>query len=236
MRLASRWWHGTLALVVLASLITQIVLTDDGGYVRLFSYFTIQSNVLVLIAAVGLALDPARDGRLWRIVRLDGLLGIAVTGLVYATVLAGLVDLHGVRYWANFGFHYFAPWWALGGWLLFGPRPRIDRRTLAWSLVWPACWIGWTVAHGAATGWFPYPFTDATEIGYPAALLNMGVVVLIAALFATVLRLLDPRLPAADTTRGATAAGGGTAASSVSAAASGSGAPSEPAASSESGT
>ena len=198
MRIASRIWHGLLAAVVLAALITQIVLTarGDGGFVRLFSYFTIQSNLLVLITAAAVAIDPARDGRLWRVLRLDALLGIMITGLVYATVLAGIVDLHGAAYWANLGFHYVAPWWALAGWLLFGPRPRIDRRTLAWAFVWPAGWIAYTFARGAATGWFPYPFTDATEIGYPAAALNMVVVVLIAALFAALLRLLDRRLPA----------------------------------------
>ena len=198
MRIASRIWHGLLAAVVLAALITQIVLTarGDGGFVRLFSYFTIQSNLLVLITAAAVAIDPARDGRLWRVLRLDALLGIMITGLVYATVLAGIVELNGAAYWANLGFHYVAPWWALAGWLLFGPRPRIDRRTLAWAFVWPAGWIVYTFAHGAATGWFPYPFTDATEIGYPAAVLNMVVVVLIAALFAALLRLLDRRLPA----------------------------------------
>ncbi|KUL21666.1 Pr6Pr family membrane protein [Actinoplanes awajinensis] len=205
----SRVWHGTLALIVLASLITQIVLTATDSaphagppvqettvtrFVRLFSYFTIQSNLLVLIAIVGLARDPARDGRVWRVIRLDALLGIVITGIVYATILAGQVELHGAAYLADLGFHYIAPWAALLGWLLFGPRPRIDARTLAWAALWPALWIGYTIAHGAATGWYPYPFTDVDALGYPQVMINMAAVVVIALLLGTVLRVLDPRL------------------------------------------
>ncbi|MEU4620792.1 Pr6Pr family membrane protein [Actinoplanes sp. NPDC023801] len=198
----SRAWHGALALIVFASLTTRIVLTATGSgepvgtrFERLFSYFTIQSNLLLLIAAATLAVNPHRDGRLWRIVRLDGLLGIVITGIVYSTILAGTVELHGVAWWADLGFHYIAPWAALLGWLLFGPRPRIDARTMAWAAVWPLLWIGYTLAHGAATGWYPYPFSDVTRWGYPAVLINLGVVVLIAVVLGTVLRLLDARLP-----------------------------------------
>jgi hypothetical protein len=45
---------------------------------RPVSYFTIESNLLVLAAAVSLVLAPGRDGRLWRVVRLDALLGVVI--------------------------------------------------------------------------------------------------------------------------------------------------------------
>ncbi|MEU8239550.1 Pr6Pr family membrane protein [Actinoplanes missouriensis] len=206
----SRVYHGALAGIVIVSLIIQLTLTATDTaphagpadpepaltrFIRLFSYFTIQSNLLLLAATTALALNPRRDGRLWRVIRLDALLGIVITGLVYSTILAGQVELHGAAWLADFGFHYVAPWAALLGWLLFGPRPRIDARTLAWAAVWPAAWITYTLAHGAATDWYPYPFTDVTELGYPTVLVNLGAVVVLAALIATVMRLLDPRLP-----------------------------------------
>ncbi|MEU8818467.1 Pr6Pr family membrane protein [Actinoplanes sp. NPDC048796] len=201
-RTASRVWHGLLFAVVLTSLIIQIVLSAQGDdapavtrFVRLFSYFTIQSNVLVLIAAGSLMIDPGRDGRVWRVLRLDALLGIIVTGIVYATILAGTADPHGAGWWSNLGFHYIAPWAALAGWVVFGPRPRIDPRTIAWAFLWPAAWIGYTLAHGATTDWFPYPFADATTIGYPTAVRNMLMVAVMAAVFAAILWFLDRRLP-----------------------------------------
>jgi hypothetical protein len=204
---ASRSWHGALALIVFASLITQITLTAtrDGEpavtrFERLFSYFTIQSNLLLLAAVTALAVNPYRDGRLWRIIRLDALLGIVITGIVYATILAGQSDPQGAAWWADLGFHYIAPWTALAGWLLFGPHERIDARTLAWAAVWPLLWIGWTLAHGAFTDWYPYPFTDVARWGYPAVLINLGVVVLIAVLLGAALRFLDTRLPSGSPT------------------------------------
>ncbi|MEV6349778.1 Pr6Pr family membrane protein [Actinoplanes sp. NPDC051851] len=213
----SRVWNGALALVVLFSLVTQIMLTaldaaPHAGppthepavtrFIRLFSYFTIQSNILLLIGAVTLARDPSRDGRLWRVIRLDALLGIVITGIVYATILAGQVELHGFAWWSNLGFHYIAPWAALTGWLFLGPRPRIDARTLAWSAIWPALWIAYTLAHGAVTDWYPYPFADVTQLGLPTVLINLGAVVVIAVVLAMLLRLLDTRLPSGAATSG----------------------------------
>ena len=208
----SRAWYAVLAAVVLASLVTQIVLvvrsgTDVNSNVsdqavgmgirlgRLFSYFTIQSNLLVLAAAITLALNPRRDGRFWRVLHLDALLGITITGLVFGAILAGQVHHQGVAAWVNAGLHYFAPAWAVVGWLLFGPRPRIDWPTVAWAFVWPVLWIVYTFGHGAATGWYPYPFLDAHTHGYAVALRNTLAVVVLGLVLAVVFKWLDRRLP-----------------------------------------
>jgi hypothetical protein len=210
--LACRGWHAVLALVVTASMVAQVVLIVHGGtdvnqvtsegsaglpvrLVRLFSYFTIQSNLLVLALAVSLVLNPARGGRLWRVVHADALLGIIITGLIFATVLARLVHPHGLALWVNAGFHYFSPAATLVGWLLFGPRPRLDWATLGWLWLWPLLWIAYTFAHGAATGWYPYPFLDAHLHGYAIAVRNTAGVVLLALVIIAVLRFLDQRLP-----------------------------------------
>jgi hypothetical protein len=209
---AGRAWFAALAAVVGASLVLQLVLMFTGPGIdpfggdapagigtrllRFFSYFTIQSNLLVLAVALSLLRDPARDGRGWRVLQLDALLGIATTGVVFGTVLAGLLQLSGAAAWANAGLHYAAPAMAVLGWLLFGPRPRIDRRTLLPAMAWPAAWLAWTLLHGALTGWYPYPFLDAGKLGYPKALSAIGVVLLLALALAMLLRWLDARLPA----------------------------------------
>jgi hypothetical protein len=81
-----------------------------GRLLRVASFFTIQSNVLLAVTSAQLGLSPARDGRVWRILRLDALVGIAATGVVYATVLA---RIHEPRGWeqvvSNAIFHYGAP-------------------------------------------------------------------------------------------------------------------------------
>ncbi|WP_123744119.1 Pr6Pr family membrane protein [Saccharothrix texasensis] len=214
-RTGSRVWHGALAAVIAASLITQLVLLFTGGadvnsgdpatqvalgvrLIRLFSYFTIQSNLFVLVVAITLAVDPARDGRGWRVARLDALLGIAITGVVFALVLAPLVHPVGVAWWVNLGFHRLSPVLAVLGWLLFGPRPRVDRATVAGALLgWPVLWIAYTFVHGAVTGWYPYPFLDATELGFGAALRNALLVLVFAAVLAWLAKVVDHKLEAA---------------------------------------
>jgi hypothetical protein len=204
-------WHLILTVVIAAALVVQLVLLFGGGtdvnaheaesvgigarLLRFFSYFTIQSNILALVGAVSLAIDPDRDGRLWRVVRLDGLLGIVITGVVYATLLSGLVALAGIDFLVNGAFHYFAPWWTLLGWLLFGPRPRIDWASVRWAFLWPVLWVAYAFLHGALSDWYPYPFLDVAEVGYPTALRNTGVVLLAAVLLALGLKALDGRLP-----------------------------------------
>ena len=140
-----------------------------------------------------------RGGRLWRVLHVDALLGIIITGVVFGTVLAGQVQIHGIGIWLNAGFHYFAPAWALVGWLVFGPRPRLDWATLGWMFAWPLLWIVYTFAHGAATGWYPYPFLDAHTHGYGIALRNTAAVVVLALIIAGILRALDRRLPTVTT-------------------------------------
>jgi hypothetical protein len=206
----SRVWHAVLALVVVASLLTQVVLLLGGGYdsnsgvnaavvpvgtrlVRLFSFFTVQSNLLVLAAALTLVLDPARDGRWWRVLRLDALLGITVTGVVFGAVLAPVVEVSGVNWWINAGFHYVSPVMAFVGWLLFGPRPRIDARTFGWAFGWPLAWIAYTFVRGAVVDWYPYPFLDVGAIGSPAALRNTGFVVLGSVVLLVFFRWVDRR-------------------------------------------
>jgi hypothetical protein len=206
-RRASRIWHLVIAVDVVAALVIQVALILTGGpdpntgetvatvgvltrMLQTVSFFTIQSNLLVLVVALTLVADPDRDGRVWRVLRLDALLGITVTGLVFDLVLIDYVHPAGWQLVATIGFHYVAPWATLLGWLLFGPRPRIDRRTVAWAFVWPVAWIGWTFARGAVDGWYPYPFLDVAEVGYAGALrataVVLGLALVLVAAFAAI--------------------------------------------------
>ncbi len=207
----ARFWFGGIAVVVAIALIIQLVLLFTGGQdansganatgpigtrlIRLFSFFTIQSNLFVLFTSIALVQNLHRDGRLWRVLRFDALLGIVITGLVYETILAPLVHLQGWAFVATIGFHYIAPWATLVGWLIFGPRPRATWATTAWAFVWPLAWLVYTFVHGAITGWYPYPFLDVDTIGFEASVRNSAVVLAVGVVIAVILTLLDHHLP-----------------------------------------
>ncbi len=207
----ARVFHAFVAVLGLAALIAQLTLTIRGidvlvpadgviastpmRVVRFFSYFTIQSNVLVIVMSASLALLPTRDGGLWRVARLDSLVGITVTGIVYAIVLAPIVDLHGLSGLTDKIFHYAIPVLAVVGWLLFGPRPRIDLKSLLWSGLWPLLYIVYVVIFGATTQWYPYPFTDVTNLGYARVILNGLVIIVLILAVGAGFRWLDKKLP-----------------------------------------
>ncbi len=204
-------WHLVTVLVIVLSLGTQLVMVVRGidvlvpqegqapgvatRVLRFFSYFTVQSNILVALSVIPLLANPATDSAAWRVLRLDALIGIAITGVVFVVALRPIVSLTGISALTNVGFHYASPLLAVVGWLLFGPRPRIDRRTLVWSLAWPLVWLAYTLVHGAITGWYPYPFIDAGELGYPATLFNAVVVTVLMIGVGAFCYLVDRRLP-----------------------------------------
>jgi hypothetical protein len=41
-------------------------------------------------------------------------------------------------------------------------------------LWYPLVYLVWTLLHGAVTGWYPYPFVDVADLGYPRALINIA--------------------------------------------------------------
>lgn len=201
--------HGLVAVVALLALGLQLVLVVSGSAVlvedaaapstsvrvlRFFVYFTVQSNILVLATAASLAARPGRDGRIRRIVRLDAIVGITVTGLVHWFFLRPLLHLQGWSWVADRLLHLVVPLLAVAAWLLVGPRNRIDRSTVYGALAWPAAYLVLTLAHGAITGFYPYPFTDVAVHGYARVLTNAVAVAVLFLGLALAVRTLDRRL------------------------------------------
>ncbi|MDN5789819.1 MAG: Pr6Pr family membrane protein [Micrococcales bacterium] len=216
----ARPWHIVTFVVVLAALTLQLWLVIDGRAIlvdgsapgvmervrRFFSYFTIQSNLLVAATTFTLARDPAHDGRLWRVARLASVVGIAVTGVVHWFLLRPLLDLSGGPLLADKLLHVAVPLLTVVGWLVFGPRGRATRADVWWALVWPVLWLLATLTLGPLAGWYPYPFLDAAVLGLGTVLLTcLGVAVLFVGLSLLAVTL-DHRLrrtsshPAADDT------------------------------------
>ena len=68
--------------------------------------------------------------------------------------------------------HTVVPVLAVAGWALIGPRRRFSRR-IAWlSLIFPVCWLAFTLIRGAIAHWYPYPFIDVTQLGYGLTAVN----------------------------------------------------------------
>ncbi|MEU4391876.1 Pr6Pr family membrane protein [Kribbella sp. NPDC023855] len=204
---AGRVWFGVTAVVVALGIVVQLFVsgTSAGGegfykenperVLNVFAYFTIQSNLLLGGTCLLLALAAgARESTWFKTLRLNGVLCIAVTGIVYHLVLAGTDELSGWASVANLIVHTATPLLGVLGWLLFGPRRRTSGQIVAWSLAFPLLWLAFTLIRGEGTGFYPYPFVDVGELGYGRALLNCLLVALLFLALAAGATLLDRRI------------------------------------------
>lgn len=206
-----RIWFAVLAVVVLVGFVLQFYLLFTGGsdansgeagsalpvgvrFVRLFSFFTVQSNLLVLIVAIILAARGG-TGPVSRVLYLDALLGISVTGAAFSFILDPTLELRGEAAVVTVLFHNVSPVLMVLGWLLWGPRRQWTWRTIPWAFIWPAAWLAGTFIRGAITGWYPYLFLDVGRVGAGAALTGAGIIILVAILLALIALAIDRWLP-----------------------------------------
>jgi hypothetical protein len=174
--LAVRCYYGTQAAVLLCTLVAQSLLTSHQGrsLVNTFSYFTIQSNVLVLVTSVVLSVRPGVAGALWRVLRLAALCGITVTGIVYTAVLAPYVHLSGWGLAYDYVFHYVMPAASVIGFVFVGPRLRFRGGDFLY-MIWPVLWLAYTMVRGVVAqpefrgfgepaSHYPYRFLDIDRV------------------------------------------------------------------------
>lgn len=205
----ARAWHLLTTLVCAASLVLQFYLSAANKNTQVspftvgtrignfFCYFTIQSNLIVLAAAIALVLVPDRRGTWWPAALLDALLCITVTCLVDVVVLRPQVHLGGWSNVADIGLHILTPILMVAGWLLFGPRPRLAWATLGWATIYPLAWVAFTLIRGRVVNWYPYPFIDVSTHGYARVTLNVALVAVLFLVLGVAFVWLDRKLPRA---------------------------------------
>lgn len=186
-----RWWHLVTVLVVSVALVGQLVSSTSQGLpvLNFLSYFTVQSNLLVLAVAVLLVLDRGTDARWFRLLRLAAMTGITLTFLVFAVLIGPHLSLSGPDWWFDKGLHYASPLLAVTG-LVLGPATRWRWSDLAF-IAWPAAWLVYTLVRAEvaaptytmpdlSTAHVPYDFLDVERTG--VAGLALAVVAITAAL------------------------------------------------------
>lgn len=186
--LVMRLYFGLLASVLLVTLVAQCILTASEGrsLVNTFSYFTLQSNVLVLVTSVMLVIWPRLKSSWWRILRLAALTGITVTGIVYIFLLSRYVHITGIGLLYNYVFHYVMPVASVIGFIFLESKHEFRRRDFLFIL-WPVVWLVYTMVRGAYfnpqfTGFttvpskYPYEFLDVTRVSMTEVVVSIAFV------------------------------------------------------------
>ena len=171
---------GSLEPPVEAGLFDFAAESMGGRVLDMASYFTEWSNVLVAVVFALLAVRTDGRGRLMRVMLLDALLMIVVTGVVYNAILAPAGPAHhGVDLVATTLEHTVTPILAIVVWAWVGPRGWLERGLIPAALVIPIVWIAYSMARGAIVDAYPYGFMNVVHLGYPLAVVNLLVILLI---------------------------------------------------------
>ncbi|HEY7978765.1 MAG TPA: Pr6Pr family membrane protein [Rhizomicrobium sp.] len=137
-----------------------------------FAYYTIVSNLLVAFVSLQIASRGWCATPLNRVLMLDALAMIFVTGLVFNTLLEHTPSFT-LRYAAAVALHDIAPVMTIVGWAIFARGRNIFVSTIFLALVLPLCWLAFTLIRYAVIGWVPYPFLDAARHGWAHVALTL---------------------------------------------------------------
>ena len=143
--------------------------TAIARLVNSYSYFTMWSNLTVAIVMTILAIAPNR-GRIFHVFRLDALLMITVTGIIYWGMLAATNTSQGIDRVGNLFNHSITPVLTEVIWLVAGPRNWIRWWTPLAALILPMSWAAYTLVRGAAINQYPYPFLNVAKYGLSSVL------------------------------------------------------------------
>lgn len=177
---AKRFTALGIGFLALWSLRTQFDSLDAGIDWRdklwlMAAFFTILTNLALAAAMLAVAKG-------WKIAASQAaglLLSILVVGLIYHLLLADLWAPQGLAWWADQGLHTGTPIALLLWWITFADKDIGPRDVPKW-LIWPLTYAAYAITRGMITGFWPYPFLNAGNLGLPHLALNL---IALAALF-----------------------------------------------------
>lgn len=166
------------ALLAFSAVVMEMATLIERGTFKpanFFSFFTIETNILVVLTLLLSAIAVAAGKNK----RLDVLRGavtvyILIVGIGFSFLLSGLenVALTAVP-WDNTVLHYIIPAAVLIDFLLDRPKSKLSfKRSIAW-LLFPIGYGVYGMTRGLLTGWYPYPFLNPATNGYGAIAITM---------------------------------------------------------------
>ncbi|QIE28509.1 hypothetical protein SBC1_66130 (plasmid) [Caballeronia sp. SBC1] len=120
---------------------------------------------------------------------------IVFVGLAYNLLLRHLWTPSGYRAVLNECLHTVIPVLSVIYWVLFVPRFHLTLRQCLLWLIYPLSYLCITLWRGSMSDFYPYPFIDVGELGYPHVLLNATLLVLAFVTLMGVFIALNHRRP-----------------------------------------
>src|SRR4030095_2997787 len=170
-------WFAIIAQLYL--IIINRVVSVPGTLFRFFSYFTIDTNILIALCLTFIFLgSKSRLGKLLSnpttITALT--VYIIIVGIVYNTILRLTWNPQGLQMVVDEILHSVIPVLFIIFWVIFVPTEGLKyKQAFSW-LIYPLVYMLYAIIHGAITKFYPYMFVDVTRHGYGKVLSNAGLI------------------------------------------------------------
>jgi hypothetical protein len=170
-------WFAIIAQLYL--IIINRVVSVPGTFLRFFSYFTIDTNILVALCFTFIFLrSKSRLGKSFSKPTTITALTVYITivGIVYNTILRLTWNPQGLALVVDEILHTIVPVLFILFWVIFTPTEGLKyKHAFSW-LIYPLVYMLYTVIHGAITKFYPYMFVDVTRHGYGKVASNAGLI------------------------------------------------------------
>lgn len=192
---------GWFALVVQVSFDIQDALVQNAsvavGLIQFFSFFTIQTNMLIALLLTISFARPQADQFLTRPSVKSAMANyIVIVSLVYALLLRHLWNPQGLQLVADRLLHDAIPLLYVLYWLIFLPKGSLRWKDPVIWLIYPIIYFIYILVRGAAFGVYPYPFVDVAALGYAGVSINAAMFLAaffgLGVMFAAIDRALGP--------------------------------------------
>lgn len=166
------------ALLGFSSIVTEMAVTMERGTFKaenFFSYFTIETNILVVVTLLmsAVAIAAGKNSK-FDLLRSATTVYILVVGIGFSLLLSGMGDLALTAVpWDNVVLHYIMPVAVLADFMTDRPRRRLGfKKALLW-LLFPIAYAIYALVRGGLTGWYPYPFLNPDVSGAESVVMTI---------------------------------------------------------------
>ena len=178
----------TIAAASLAATIGQLSLAKNmAAALNLFSYFTIQSNLIVAVALIVATLGPKQSIQSAAMLR-AATFWILITGIVFNVLLSSVYHPTGLAALISVVHHTVTPLAMLANWIVFEEKGRTKIRDIGFWLAYPLVYLAGSLVRGLIDGFYPYWFINPTKplpdgagswlgVGVAMAIISAGVIV-----------------------------------------------------------
>lgn len=140
---------------------------------RMLGYFTVLGNlatVIIMLRAVAIGKIRPRRAAAITVV-------MAMIGLGYHGLLAGIWAHDGLAWWADQGLHTLVPMMTVLWWFAYAPKGGLVWYDSVRWLIWPILYADYALVRGLTNGFYAYPFLDISVLGVAQVALNVGLLV-----------------------------------------------------------